>query len=535
MNILLVDDERYVLDDLLELLDWEQMGFQQVFTACNQTEAQEIFRQHSVQILVSDIEMPLGDGFELWHWVREHYPKTACIFLTCHADFSYAQKALKLEAMEYLLKPVQQEELELAVKKAVMRMGENSRVEVLRNTEALWNIHRPVIQERFWKDLLQRREPLAAEQILPIMSHYNVTLPVEQRFCPVLIKTGKRTDLSGAMEIRIKETIQAMIAKQDYDSSFFFLKDHLLLGLIAVNLKEADGEWLQDLTRCLEAFQAFCTTQYVLQTHCYIGAVVALPLLPGQVKNLEQYAKNMFSAKTIIHVGNDSWKQNAVVIGETVIKEAVSLIRQGHMAEAKRVIGSELGALADELGLNYHTLALFRQDFLQAIYRLLDGKGYIAHQLFQNETSLFLSEHALDSFEVMMEWLEHVIDITGDAISSVAHAPDIVSRVRMYIQTHLNEDLSRESIAACVYLNPDYLDRIFKENTSMTVMKYLGNERIALAQMFLVKTDMPIRDVAISCGYNSLTNFSVAFRKITGETPSNWRKQYRQSGWIKRP
>ena len=94
MNLLLVDDEVYVVRTLQKKIDWERQGVDRVFTAFNVERAKEIFLQEKIDILLTDIEMPRESGMQLIHWVREQEKDCQMICLTCHAEFQYAQEAL---------------------------------------------------------------------------------------------------------------------------------------------------------------------------------------------------------------------------------------------------------------------------------------------------------------------------------------------------------------------------------------------------------------------------------------------------------
>ena len=87
-----------------------------------------LFTTKKVDILLCDIEMPVGNGIELVRWVRENYSKTVCIFLTCHDDFEFARRAIALECLGYILKPADTEEVVeylLKAQEKIMRENQN--------------------------------------------------------------------------------------------------------------------------------------------------------------------------------------------------------------------------------------------------------------------------------------------------------------------------------------------------------------------------------------------------------------------------
>ncbi|MBQ9412705.1 MAG: AraC family transcriptional regulator [Oscillospiraceae bacterium] len=112
MNVILVDDEEVALNALRRRVDWGKYGIDGVYTAGSMAAAQEVFRQKPIDIMLSDIEMPQGDGLELFEWVKLYYPAVECVYVTCHPEFSYIQRALRLGSADYLLKPIDYGELD---------------------------------------------------------------------------------------------------------------------------------------------------------------------------------------------------------------------------------------------------------------------------------------------------------------------------------------------------------------------------------------------------------------------------------------
>lgn len=112
MKILLVDDEIIALHALQKRVDWMKYGFAEVFTAQDAACASEILLKNKVDMMLCDIEMPGESGLELTEYVRLNYPDTICVMVTCHSDFSFMKKAMKLQVTDYILKPIDYEELD---------------------------------------------------------------------------------------------------------------------------------------------------------------------------------------------------------------------------------------------------------------------------------------------------------------------------------------------------------------------------------------------------------------------------------------
>ena len=132
MKLLLVDDERYVIESIKKNICWERTGITEIYTAFTMKQAQEIITAVKMDIIISDIVMPAATGFDLVQWVREQNFRIQVIFLTSYAEFDYARRAIQLESVEYLLKPIDFEKLEEALKKADDIMEEQLRYQAER-------------------------------------------------------------------------------------------------------------------------------------------------------------------------------------------------------------------------------------------------------------------------------------------------------------------------------------------------------------------------------------------------------------------
>lgn len=111
-TILLTDDEELALQGLEEGVAWEELGFRKPLRSLSKEAAIAVLQRQQVDIVLTDIEMPNGSGLDLIRWIVEHRPGTHCIIYTGHAEFSYAQDALRLGVDDYLLKPIAYDRLE---------------------------------------------------------------------------------------------------------------------------------------------------------------------------------------------------------------------------------------------------------------------------------------------------------------------------------------------------------------------------------------------------------------------------------------
>ncbi len=129
-TILLVDDEELAVRGLEEGVNWKEMNIHQPRCSLSKEAAIAILQEEAIDILVTDIEMPNGSGLELIRWVVENQPSVHCIIYTGHAEFVYAQEALRLGVDDYLLKPIAYDHME-----EILRRIQNK---ILLNEKALY-------------------------------------------------------------------------------------------------------------------------------------------------------------------------------------------------------------------------------------------------------------------------------------------------------------------------------------------------------------------------------------------------------------
>lgn len=126
MNILIVDDEYYIVQGIASFINCEVLGISSIYTAYSFDQAKKIIVKESVDILITDIEMPRGNGLSLIEWIQENGYSIVPLILTGHQRFDYAQKAITMHCFSYILKPVDKISLEKELLKAITSIRERS-------------------------------------------------------------------------------------------------------------------------------------------------------------------------------------------------------------------------------------------------------------------------------------------------------------------------------------------------------------------------------------------------------------------------
>ena len=147
MNVLIVDDEKREVLTIQKLLNEIPVNIERIYEAFNIQEASEIIKKYSISIMFCDVEMPGGTGLALTKYIRNFDEEIQVIYLTGHADFAYVRTALRLGAVDYLLKPVTKIALEEALRKALKRMPEEEKMEQHMDARTIVNEVRQFIQQ----------------------------------------------------------------------------------------------------------------------------------------------------------------------------------------------------------------------------------------------------------------------------------------------------------------------------------------------------------------------------------------------------
>lgn len=126
MILLIVDDEKLAVEGIKANADFPAYGITQVLAAYSMKQAIRVMEENDVDIILCDIEMPNGSGLDFLKWVKEYKPDTVSVILTSHSEFRFAQQAVHLACMEYILKPATPDILDSILSQAVRRVSQNA-------------------------------------------------------------------------------------------------------------------------------------------------------------------------------------------------------------------------------------------------------------------------------------------------------------------------------------------------------------------------------------------------------------------------
>jgi two-component system, response regulator YesN len=537
-NVLLVDDEKYAVKGLAAGMDWEALGISVVLEAYDVRQAKELLSEREADIVILDIEMPGQSGLDLAEWLREQHPHAEVIFLTGHANFNYAQKALSMGAFRYLLKPVDHDRLSEIILQLLDKIRSERELHdyrsVYRKYYSLWESQKPLLVERFWQEVIQGRTAFLSGKLDAALRQYDIPLGSEDRLFPVLISIEQWQQDFGArdeeiMEYAIRKAAEELVLD---GSPGIVVGERNGSGLILF-YRPAAGEAAVDngvpLAEKCEAFIQSCNEYFHCRLSCYIGGEVG-------ITGLEEAYQRLLEAERA-----NVTRTNSVILPSTEGKPAARPAPPPPLAEWGLLLDNgRRGELTEQL--NRYFSRLEREELsvetLQAVYfglahLCLDSavkKGVsLGEALDSREEAMTLSP--VKSLAALRQWCSRLLEQywTGTAVHGEPHQQSsIIAKIKEYAQQHPQEELGREQLASYVFLNPAYLSRLFRKETGQSLTEYVLEVKIGYARRLLEESNLKVGAVAEAIGYTHFSYFAKLFKKMTGMSPHEYRKKHRR-------
>lgn len=294
MKILVVDDQPDVVAGILDGVNWRALHVEKAYSALSAAEAKDLLLREKIDILLCDIEMPGESGLSLVVWLQKQGRETKCIFLTAHADFPYAQKALQLGAVDYLLQPASYENIEAAIWRAAEQLQEEGLSQVYEalgksvERETL-NFRRNVLREY----LLEIRrgpkkvaEKAAAFGFLASSRAYRCTL--------IAVQEPGKNQIDDFLLYGIQNVLEELLQACTEQVTVLFLEQKIYLAILALADNPPEGAE-QSIEQGLETLCRFGSRELHMGLSCYCSKdCVRFEGLPQEYQQLRrQHRQNV--------------------------------------------------------------------------------------------------------------------------------------------------------------------------------------------------------------------------------------------------
>ncbi|MBQ9614177.1 MAG: helix-turn-helix domain-containing protein [Lachnospiraceae bacterium] len=521
MNFLVIDDDMPTVDVILKSIDWDQFGAGHVYSCYNISTAKEYFKNEGIDIAVCDIEMPMGSGLDLLIWARESGYETQFIFLTSHERFDYANTAIRYKASGYVVKPFNREMMEEELRKAIMNVRQIATLAQAADQEEWFRSAKTYVEAGFWRELFENQIPADRKAIEEQISIRHLDINAMDSVMLALIDSGHLDVLeekwgdAGLYEEELsKITVNVFCEKFRQERFFSAHIEGTGFSAAVISGKENPAEVYE---KCMQ----LCHEAESILKHSitiYLGTICQLwelsetgrVLLNMARNNVAQKGKAFHQEDRISTPQGDHLLDPAKIRDLLLSKQAKGLLDYCRFQMEHAAAGGRI---------DQAVLREVRQDLWQSVCVFLDGHNIQTRQLFSTPAYEVLEKRATDSVMDMMRWQMNIVTKSIQYVEEIGKSDSIVSRAKAFVHDHYTEDISRTEVAASLFLNPEYMAKIFKKETGISIKQYITDYRMEKAKGLLAAGDVRISEVAQQVGIDNFSYFSTLFRKATGLTP----------------
>lgn len=531
-KIMLVDDEEEVRTSIIKQVDWEKLGFRVVSDAENGEDALEKIDIYEPDVIMTDIRMPYMDGLSLIEKVHSKYPTVKFLIFSGFDDFEYAKEAIRLGVSEYILKPVNSEELSgifNKIKKNLDLEIENRR-DIARLREN-YKTNLPIIKNQFLINLLNSK--LSKAEIDLRLKEYEIDLNealkyqvacVDIEYEKMLIdpKLGLQKEL---VALSVMNLLKDKIEEYYRVSVFNSLVDDRILIIIAIDEKNKNID-LIDLLRaiCKESIRV-------------LGVSISLGL--GDKKNdiLElslsyQESLEAIGYKQIVGIGEAIYIKDVephslgtLYFDEKEDEEFSSSIKFGPIEKINTQIDNILYKLENSK-VHFRQKQAYAFSVITVIIRLMQQYEISLVKFDSGDSGYIDVINKLQNFEEFIVWLRDICIrlYTSMQEKRESNSKQVIAEAKMYIMENYDkEELSVDTVCKKLHLSTAYFSTLFKKEVGQTCIAYITDFRLKKAVELLNTTDDKTYMIANKVGYAEQNYFSYVFKKKYGVSPSKYR------------
>jgi two-component system response regulator YesN len=535
IQLLLVDDEPMLLKSMVEN-DWLSIGVEDVFQAVSGLEAVEVLKKTPIDIVVTDIRMPGMNGLQLCKHIQDHYPRTKCILLSGYGEFEYARQAIMYGTVNYLLKPIKDEEL----------MGEVSRVKTLFEQE--WehvgslerarqtlHVHLPLLRSNLLNNLLMGSS-MSSSALAERMKEYQLPLEPGMNCSFILVRMdGGFGDAVEDDELLFEYAVHNIACEiLDPDYNVWYSKDTFGYLCFLLQDKGNGGSFEPIGDKVLEK----SAYELQLKVSAFLKGQVSVlisdeGIFPDELalhyrKSLNEFRKVPRSDREIMIMSGKPRVQSRSLQSLYSPPSIQQLLEAGRWADVRK----KLSDVFEEMSSKKMDT---EENMMEVIYTLMNAFLYIAHlqgktlmEVSGLETDVSSDPRSLSRADQVMEWAVGVLESmeSGSIREFKDGKNQLISKIHRFIETHIAQDVSLQTIADHVTLHPVYLSSMYKQEMKENISDFIMRYRMEKAAVMLGSTDIKIYELASQMGFQNPPYFSKLFKNYYGVTPQEYRDRH---------
>ncbi|GFN30461.1 response regulator transcription factor [Paenibacillus xylaniclasticus] len=527
-KVMLVDDEILFRESIRDCINWEAEGFLYCGDASDGEMALPLVEQLQPDILITDIMMPFMNGLELCSIVRSQLPDTKIIILSGYGEFEYARSAIRMGVEDYCLKPVSPGELIRLLHEVSHKIDQErdsrANIEKLKQQD---NQRMALTKEKLLSDLCSGFVT-ASEAI-----HWGSTLQLNliARFYVVVIINRRDADDSGFSN--------KLVDHPNVQKCFEAYNRLKANGQLQFQHNKTENVWIiksDTLEQLNEELSEFKVLQQLIHDTKYsnnVGLSVGIGSVQNRMNNVHlsflDAAEDMYWRRLSTQNRLSLFETNENMPDPGVFLERskfIDFLKIGDQTKLSSFIQSLCAPLhrvdwkASPIGryiLNDATLEAFRsaQDMYRHIANPEDALRQYQQQIGKISSMQEACDYLISLVEQFWSWRSQLYDKYGH----------LLHKVKEYIHAQFSDHtLSLQNVAQYVNVSPSHLSKIFSQETGQTFIEYLTQVRIRKAIELLLTTPAKSYEIAYQVGYNDPHYFSSLFKRVTGKTTTEFRK-----------
>ena len=538
ISVFLVEDE-FIVSEGIKNMNWEAYGLSFVGEASDGELAFPLIKKRKPDIVITDIRMPFMDGLELSRLIKKELPQTKILILSGHEEFEYAKEAIQIGVEEYLLKPINREELLQVVKRTADKILEERKSDLNEPLdEAGEEERREHAKSLFFANLMEGR--LSMAELLEKGRNIGIELAASY-YQIMLVKIGRSSFDSYSEAVNeMNEKLQNYVSSKSEHMVCFDREPEGKIILFMEESKEQMEESVQKLANSLEGMLS------VSPEIGYFGSVGSIVSRIRGISQAYETAAHAFAYRFLV-------EGNQILRFEQIDKKPVLMERTDGEYHVGKINFGGLDKTRIEAflrGGDSEEIPIFVEEYLEnagdACQNSLIFRQYIVMDMYIAASHFLEQLGASEEFSMkepfespaQMERILQQLDTTISYVISLfrevmeirdchtkEHNSDIVELAKKYIdENYSDENLSLNTVAAEVNVSPNHLSAIFSQKTGHTFIRYLTDVRINKAKEFLKCTTIRSSEISEKVGYKDPHYFSHLFKKNQGCTPTQYRE-----------
>lgn len=529
-KIMLVDDEEEVRTSIIRKMDWEALGFHVVGDAENGEDALEKIHILDPDVIITDIHMPYMDGLQLAEIVKEKYPGKEVVIFSGYNDFEYAKQAMKCGVTEYILKPVNSEELGEILQR--IREKRDKYLEQQRDIRILRENYRknfPILKEKFLNDWME--EKIVKEEFYEKLEEYVPEIRDSDRWIVAMFCIEQEETVEGGAVVEEKELHQVSVEKviDEYLTEKYPFARFICEKEIGVVIALSQEQTVNELLGVFDQIQKVCRQVFGLQISIGVGSrkqwIRQVPQSFMEAKEASGY-RAVPDMGSVIYIRDVEPKKTETLIFEEQEKNAlIHAVKFEQEEEIACELTKIIGRIAD--GKIYsRQCKSYVISVLNSILQVVWSNELEEQRIFEYGTDCYEQVlHMKTTEEVEQFLLKLCCEIHTQLVQRRENMTiDIIKEAKEYIQeNYANPELSVEMLCSSLHLSPSYFSTVFKKETGQNYVAYLTDVRLNKAVELLNHTDDKTYIIAAKVGYPEPNYFSYVFKKKFGVSPSKYK------------